>query len=376
MQRGLTHFALRCIHCTALLCCTLSTAIACAQHDAANSKDENEPLPFATADPATVPQLVSDNVYSERTIRRIAFGSCNKPDKDQGFWDVIRGTQLDLMLLLGDNHYAESVEPENLKKAYDRLAAIPSYMALRRYCPTLATWDNHDYGGGYPGKLHPHGDTSEQLFLDHFGVSKEDPRRGRTGVYGAWMFGTAPQRVQVILLDLERNRDPYPESPQKHQFPTPHADHKMSLMGDEQWTWFTKQLQQEAEVRIIGSGIQVLSNEHTWRRWGMFPHEREQLLQIIGEATGTTVLLTGDRHRGEISVLNPSGERPLFDITASSFNHCYPSEEKNRLRVGKLIDSPHFGRIEIDWKRRTLTMQLLASEDAAVLLSHSAKIQK
>ncbi|MGI9243107.1 MAG: hypothetical protein ACR2RV_20080, partial [Verrucomicrobiales bacterium] len=131
-----------------------------------------------------------------------------------------------------------------------------------------------------------------------------------------------------------------------------------------------------AEVRIVGSGIQVLSNEHTWRRWGMFPDERERLLSVIGDADGTTVLLSGDRHRGEISVLDPDGDRPLSDITASSFNHCYPAHEANRLRVGELIDVPHFGTLDFDWNEGTLTMQLLSAEDGRSLLAQKVKIAR
>ena len=62
---------------------------------------------------------LSDKVYPTQSISQIAFGSCNKPKKDQGFWDVIRSKQPDIMLLLGDNHYAESTNPKKLKKAYD-----------------------------------------------------------------------------------------------------------------------------------------------------------------------------------------------------------------------------------------------------------------
>ena len=113
-----------------------------------------------------------------------------------------------------------------------------------------------------------------------------------------------------------------------------------------------EQLKTEAEVRVIGSGIQVLSNEHSWRRWGMFPDERARMLRVLGETSGTTVLLSGDRHRGEVSVLNPSGERPLFEVTSSSFNACYPSKEKNSLRVGELVEEPHFGWLEIRLGRR------------------------
>lgn len=316
--------------------------------------------------------FLSDRVYAEQTIRQIAFGSCNKPKKDQGFWDVIRAQEPDIMLLLGDNHYGNTSDPVRLKKAYDGLAAIHQYDVFRQKIPTFPTWDNHDYGDGYPGRLHPHAEESEQLFLDHFSIQKTDVRRSRSGIYGAWILGEKPHRVQVIMLDLQRFRDPFQDGPREKQFaPQPGK----TLMGEDQWGWFEAQLKAEAEVRIVGSGIQVLSNEHSWRRWGMFPDDRERLLRVIRETKGTTVFLSGDRHRGEFSVLNPARERPLFDLTASSFNACYPGEEKNRLRVGELIDQSHFGWLEINWEERLIKMELLSAKNGASLLTNTVKIR-
>ena len=324
-----------------------------------------------SSDPSS--NFLADEKYPEHVIDKIAFGSCNKPQRDQGFWEVIRAQGPDVMLLLGDNHYGNTSEPVRLKKVYDRLAAIPQYAAFRQQIVSLPTWDNHDYGDGYPGRLHPHGDESEQLFLDHFAVGQEDARRSRKGIYGAWIFGEEPHRVQVIMMDLQRFRDPFPEGKREVQF----APQKgKALMGQEQWEWFEKQLQLDAEVRLIGSGIQVLSNEHTWRRWGMFPDDRERLLRDLEETKGTTILLSGDRHRGEFSVLNAAAERPLFDLTSSSFNVCYPGEEKNSLRVGELIDEPHFGWLEIDWELGLVEMQLRSSKSGKALLTNQVKLSR
>jgi len=67
-----------------------------------------------SSEPAT--EFLSDRAYASQPIRRIAFGSCNKPKKDQGFWDVIRAKDPEFMLLLGDNHYAESTDSGTIEK--------------------------------------------------------------------------------------------------------------------------------------------------------------------------------------------------------------------------------------------------------------------
>lgn len=63
-------------------------------------------------------QFLFDRAYSDQPVRELAFGSCNKPKKDQEFWDMMRAKKADVMLLLGDNHYANSSDPVRLKKAY------------------------------------------------------------------------------------------------------------------------------------------------------------------------------------------------------------------------------------------------------------------
>ena len=49
-------------------------------------------------------------------IQTIAFGSCNKQDKDQSFWSVIQAHNPDLWLWLGDNIYADTEDMLLMKK--------------------------------------------------------------------------------------------------------------------------------------------------------------------------------------------------------------------------------------------------------------------
>lgn len=42
----------------------------------------------------------------------------------------------------------------------------------------------------------------------------------------------------------------------------------MTLLGDTQWQWLEKQLQVNADVRIIASSIQVIAYEKGIENWG------------------------------------------------------------------------------------------------------------
>jgi len=321
-------------------------------------------------------EYLSDGSYPELEVSRIAFGSCYRPKSRHrkgelwDVWKVIKAEDPHVMLLLGDNHYADSQTPEKIEGGYKGLEADREYMDFREEVPTFAVWDNHDYAAKYPGKDFEHAAKSEELFLEHFRVPERDPRQTREGVYGSWIFGERPNRIQIIMLDGHRHRDRLPgRNGNFHSDPDP----EKTFLGAGQWEWLEKQLAKEAEVRVIGSPIQVLSREHKWRRWDMFPKQRDRLLELVRGASGTTVFLSGDRHRGEISRLS-EGRKPVCDVTASGYFHVREAEEANSLRVGKLINQPHFGAIEVDWEKRTVVMKVVCSREGTALVEHTESI--
>ena len=314
---------------------------------------------------------LSDREYPEITITQFAYGSCNKPERvSQKFWDVILENNPQLMLLLGDQHYVNSNDPVDHKAAFQQLDKIEGYSKMRSLVPTFAIWDNHDYAKGYRGKNHPNAEAVEEAFLEGNRVPLDCPRRSRAGVYGSWIFGKKPNRVQVIMLDSHRHRDALSG---RKAFSV-NEDSQMTILGKEQWKWLDQQLKREAEVRVIGSSNQVISNEHTWQRWGVFPHERQRLLEMLAKAKGTSVILSGDRHRGEIARFEQAGSKPICEITASGWAQTYDRAEPNKFRIKGPTAKNHYGWMSIDWKNLEIKNQILSTEDSAVILEHVEKI--
>jgi alkaline phosphatase D len=79
---------------------------------------------------------------------------------------------------------------------------------------------------------------------------------------------------------------------------------------------------------------------------------REWLLQQIADSQIPAILLSGDRHLHEISVLDEwQGDYPLIDITSSGLTHSwenFPGEE-NSLRHGEVFTGLGGGVLMIDW---------------------------
>lgn len=303
---------------------------------------------------------------------RLAFGSCFKQGRPAPVWDAIRGVRPDALVLLGDNVYADSTNPEVIRAAYGYLAADPAFAALRASTRLLAVWDDHDYGADDAGAEFPAREESKRALLDFLGEPASSPRRARDGVYDSYELGPPERRVQVILLDTRSFRGPLtPRTTEAlpgdgrggpYQATTTPG---VAMLGDAQWAWLEGELAKPARLRVLVSSIQVLSEDHGWEKWMNFPAERERLLAVIARTRASgVVIVSGDRHDAELSVLpaggavdpltgartaNPLGY-PLFDLTTSSLNAPRPwSFEINRHRVGDAFFGANFGTIEVDW---------------------------
>ena len=298
---------------------------------------------------------------AEKPLRRIAFGSCFHEDRPVPAFGTVRSLEPDLFVLLGDNVYGDTEDMAVLRAKWDRLAEEPNFAAIREAVPVLATWDDHDYGANDAGADYPMRAESQQVFLDFLGEPAGSERRATPGVYDARTFGPPGKRVQVILLDTRYFRSPLArravEPDESFGVAGPYApneDPDATVLGEAQWAWLAERLREPAEVRLLASSVQVVSDEHGWEGWGLFPAERARLLGLIGETgAGGVIVLSGDRHSAEISRLDDSAVGyPLYDLTASSFNAPAAwKNERNPHRLGSLYGGTNFGFVEIDWGR-------------------------
>lgn len=329
-------------------------------------------------------------VAGQQRLQRISFGSCAKQDQPQPIWDAIVAGAPDLFILLGDNIYGDSNDMQVLREKYGMLERQPGFMKLRAVCPVLATWDDHDYGRDDAGAEFEQRVESQRVFLDFVGAEAGDPRRQREGVYWSGVYGPVGQRVQVILLDCRYFRSPLkkgfaarePGDGYRGRY-VPNEDPAATVLGEAQWSWLKQQLQEPAELRVIGSSYQVLSNQHGWEMWGNFPRERQRLFGLIRETGAEGVLLiSGDRHLAELASLPAGGAEgvgySLFEATSSSLNA--PSgnltklgvrfaNEINPYRVGLTWFDTNYGNILVDWSAADPVIRLqICDESGAVVL--------
>ena len=291
-----------------------------------------------------------------KALERIAFGSCATQERPQPIWDAVSRSNPELLLLLGDNIYADTEDMNEMRAKYAAFAAMPGFEALRSKVPILATWDDHDLGVNDGGSSYPKKVESQQVFLDFFGEPSDSPRRKQAGVYDARVYGPPGKRVQVIMLDTRYFRSDLKEKPVRvrNQGPyIPNGDPNATILGPSQWEWLEKQLLVPAELRLVVSSIQVVAAEHGWEKWMNIPKERERLFDLIKRTKANgVVFLSGDRHLAELSMIYDALGYPAIDLTSSGLNQGarYPRPlEENKARVATMNWGDNFGVVAIDW---------------------------
>lgn len=324
-------------------------------------------------------QAPPGGVDLSRPLTRIAFGSCSKESRPQPIWDAVEARQPDLFLFLGDNIYGDTRDIEVLERKYATLGAIPGVARLRAGTPVMATWDDHDYGENDAGADYPMKQASREAFFRFWGEPADSPRRTRDGIYTSAVFGPPGQRVQVILLDLRWNRTPiarqhaFPDEASYRAWaqreakagrpvpgpydrdPSPSA----TMLGEAQWAWLREQLEAPADLRLIGSSLQVLADFPGWEAWVNYPRDQARLFQLIRDTRAAgVVFLSGDTHFGELTRLDVNVPYVMTDLTSSGLTEEWHVPVPNALRIGAAHHVANFGEVEVDWERRRVQLSL------------------
>ena len=366
----------------------------------------SEPVPADATEPVAAPSLVSADAprtpvealapyYAQldyvapvapegpalpgmdAAVTSIAFGSCNTAQREIPILATIAGESHDLFMYVGDNVYGDAraynADLPELRENYAALAARPEFRLLRSAVPMLATWDDHDYGMNDMGRDFPFKGFAEQLFLDFWGASEDDPRRQREGIYDAQIFGPEGQRVQVIMLDTRYFRsdltrtDEYGAEGRERYIPSDNPDQDM--LGSAQWAWLADQLAEPADLRLIVSSIQVLAEGHGWEAWRTMPLERDRLFRLINESGAQgVVFVSGDRHSAGLYRRDDVASYPLYEITSSALNMASSREntEPGPNRLGQMYSAENYGVIGIDWDQDQLSLEIRDMDGDAV----------
>jgi alkaline phosphatase D len=216
---------------------------------------------------------------------RIAFSSCvgRSGFANAAIWaEMSARTRFDLLLMLGDNHYADSTVPEVQRRHYYDHRSTLGYAEVTRRVPTYAIWDDHDYGPNDSDRTAQGKEISLQTF-QQFWANPGYGQPDDPGVYYKFSRG----EIDFFMLDNRYHRTP-------NRAPD---DGTKTMLGAKQLAWFKRELlASRAKVKFIASGSEWAPHSHL-DSWSSFAREREEIFGFLREHDLQGVLfLSGDRH--------------------------------------------------------------------------------
>lgn len=303
-------------------------------------------------------------------VTRIGFGSCAEQNKPQPVWYAVNALAPAAFVFLGDNIYADTIDPAVMRKKYARFGAQLGLQRLRQQTQVLATWDDHDYGQNDAGAENPIKEQARTLMMDFWQVAENAPRRTQPGgIYAAHYLNDGDTRVQILLLDLRWNRSPlqtvsaaqYKVREANNQGPyLPQMGGAVQMLGEPQWQWLEEQLQQPAAVRILASSLQLLPEFTGWEAWANFPDERARLFQLLRQhKVNNLFIISGDTHWAEFSEVDVNLAAPLFEATSSGLTEEWHAISPNQHRISDAFAQANFGMVDINWQAQPVQLDFI-----------------
>ena len=298
--------------------------------------------------------VLSVNSYSNQEILTLGFGSCLHQDRSMAILKTIEKKELDLFMFIGDNVYGdqEDGELDKLIRTYKQ-----QYNNLENFLKNVSTefiWDDHDFGINDGGSNYLYKDRAKELFLETWKIPSNDPRRLRDGLYFDKMIKKNGLKVHLIFLDNRSFKSEWKLTDEfnkegKERY-VKDFDPQKTLLGKKQWQWLKDKLNEDSDIKIILSSLQILSLGHGWESWDKLPLERERLFNLIDESNVSNLfILSGDRHRGGFYRFKTNDNNEIYEFTSSSLNLPIPfnTEEKGPLRIGSTYRKANFGVVRI-----------------------------
>ena len=298
--------------------------------------------------------VLSVNSYSNQEILTLGFGSCLHQDRSMAILKTIEKKELDLFMFIGDNVYGdqEDGELDKLIRTYKQ-----QYNNLENFLKNVSTefiWDDHDFGINDGGSNYRYKDRAKELFLETWKIPSNDVRRLRDGLYFDKMIKKNGLKVHLIFLDNRSFKSEWKLTDEfnkegKERY-VKDFDPDKTILGKKQWQWLKDKLNEDSDIKIILSSLQILSLGHGWESWDKLPLERERLFNLIDESNvSNLIILSGDRHRGGFYRFKTNHNNDIYEFTSSSLNLPIPfnTEEKGPLRIGSTYRKANFGVVRI-----------------------------
>jgi alkaline phosphatase D len=302
---------------------------------------------------------------------RFAVASCMRDgsgNKMISMWEALDREQCDFVLLVGDTCYADIDNRDKDEQGYARRYAETrsqiAWFRKKRLTPTLATWDDHDFGGNNLDRTFPLAPFTRELFQKFWGKKANLVWQRAHGVGSVLRaFGQ-----RFFLMDDRSFRDGDGIRLGRH-------------WGMNQTDWLISELEKNEEPAWILNGSQVfgayLAKESME---GNHPEDLKEILKRLSIVKAPVVFVSGDVHFSEIMNIEESLlGYPSVEFTSSSMHSLTFPGHQNRAKNPR--------RIVSEWRHNFMVFDVNVAkgwqiyarsilENNRVSFSHSVEISR
>ncbi|WP_037576655.1 alkaline phosphatase D family protein [Sporocytophaga myxococcoides] len=281
-------------------------------------------------------------------------------DEDKNIYKIytsIAALKPDFMLWLGDNIYFENADVasrDGMLHRYTFSRGNPYLQNLLRTSHHYAIWDDHDFGPNDADSTFKNKAYSNELFRLFWCNNNLTEFQKRNSIANVFSWND----VEFFLLDDRTFRAPAKIARANKQ-----------LLGKEQISWLITELKRSsATFKFIAMGGQILNPDKVFENYSRYKNEWKYLLSELDKAeVGGIILLTGDRHFSEVTMMPRKGNYPLYELTCSPLTSSVPKKElgHNKLRLnGSLIAERNFSIITIggEGEKRYINMTIYSNK--------------
>jgi alkaline phosphatase D len=216
---------------------------------------------------------------------RFGFVSCvgrYAADAGAGWGDMAERADFDFLLMLGDNHYADTTDATKQREAYYAHRGVAGFRKVATTRPTYGIWDDHDYGPNNSDSTVIGRDVTLRTFKQ-FWANPAYGQNENDGVYFRFSRGD----VDFFMLDVRYHRWPNKAT----------DDGGKTMLGAGQLAWLKRELlASKAKVKFVASGSEWQTDSQP-DSWKSFDRERQEIWRFIRDnGIKGIVFLSGDRH--------------------------------------------------------------------------------
>jgi alkaline phosphatase D len=266
-------------------------------------------------------------------------------------WQNLANQKPDLVIMAGDSVYVDSFEFVEREKAteldlwlryVDAFQKIPYYRSLH-LTPTLALWDDHDYGTNDGDRLFIGKEPAKKIFNGVFG-SKNITEIFEYGPQGTYAFFKTYNHV-FYLMDNRFYRQPNKDQKQQELY---------GHWGETQHQWLLNQLNKHQMPATIVNGNQIFNGKGLSFKEALganHPAHYTKLMEDLKKLSQPVVFASGDIHFSEV-VKVPADRGPgyeTYELTSSAMHSYTRAPWENPFRVpGAMTGQFNFLLIQVD----------------------------